>query len=88
MQHRIADDIAAALGDTLARLGTVKEDMDKQARAMLANALDRLDLVTRDEFDVQQDLLSRLTARVAVLEERLNALAAPAAVVDEDTGKG
>ena len=87
MQHRIADDIAAALGDTLARLGTVKEDVDKQARAMLANALDRLDLVTRDEFDVQQDLLSRLTARVAVLEERLNALA-PAAVVDEDTGKG
>ena len=87
MQHRIADDIAAAFGDTLARLGTVKEDMDKKARAMLSNALDRLDLVTRDEFDVQQDLLSRLAARVAVLEERLDALA-PKATVDENASKG
>ncbi|CDQ11952.1 conserved protein of unknown function [Acidithiobacillus ferrivorans] len=86
MQHRIADDIAAAIGDTIARLGTVKEDVDKQARAMLSNALDRLDLVTRDEFDVQQELLSRLAARVAVLEDRVDALT-PQATVDEDASK-
>ncbi len=86
MQHRIADDIAAAIGDTIARLGTVKEDVDKQARAMLSNTLDRLDLVTRDEFDVQQELLSRLAARVAVLEDRLDALA-PKTIVDEDASK-
>ncbi len=86
MQHRIADDIAAAIGDTIARLGTVKEDVDKQARAMLSNTLDRLDLVTRDEFDVQQELLSRLAARVAVLEDRLDALA-PKTTVDEDASK-
>lgn len=86
MQHRIADDIAAAIGDTIARLGTVKEDVDKQARAMLSNTLDRLDLVTRDEFDVQQELLSRLAARVAVLEDRVDALA-PKATVDEDASK-
>jgi BMFP domain-containing protein YqiC len=86
MQHRIADDIAAAIGDTIARLGTVKEDVDKQARAMLSNALDRLDLVTRDEFDVQQELLSRLAARVAMLEDRVDTLA-PKATVDEDASK-
>ena len=86
MQHRIADDIAAAIGDTIARLGTVKEDVDKQARAMLANTLDRLDLVTRDEFDVQRELLSRLAARVAVLEDRVDALA-PKTTVDEDASK-
>lgn len=43
MQNRIADNIAAALGDTLARLGSVKEDVDQQLRAAVANALDRLD---------------------------------------------
>ena len=86
MQHRIADDIAAAIGDTIARLGTVKEDVDKQARAMLANALDRLDLVTRDEFDVQRELLSRLASRVAALEARLDALA-PKTTLDEDASK-
>lgn len=86
MQHRITDDIAAAFGDAFARLGTVKEDVDKQARAMLSNALDRLDLVTRDEFDVQQELLSRLAARVALLETRLDALV-PKAVIDENADK-
>ena len=86
MQHRIADDIAAAIGDTIARLGTVKEDVDKQARALLANALDRLDLVTRDEFDVQRELLSRLATRVAALEDRLDAVT-PKAALDEDAGK-
>ncbi len=86
MQHRIADDIAATLGDAFARLGTVKEDVDKQVKAILSNALDRLDLVTRDEFDVQQDLVSRLAARVATLETRLDALA-PKAALDENTDK-
>lgn len=86
MQHRIADDIAAAFGDAFARLGTVKEDVDKQARAILSNALDRLDLVTRDEFDIQQELLSRLAARVAALEARLDAVA-PKAALDEHTAK-
>ncbi|MHB1658651.1 MAG: accessory factor UbiK family protein, partial [Acidithiobacillus sp.] len=58
----------------------------KQARALLANALDRLDLVTRDEFDVQRELLSRLATRVAALEDRLDALT-PKAALDEDAGK-
>ncbi len=86
MQHRIADDIAAAFGDAFARLGTVKEDVDKQARAILSNALDRLDLVTRDEFDVQQELVSRLATRIAALEARLDALA-PKVAIDENSGK-
>ncbi|WP_414039881.1 accessory factor UbiK family protein [Acidithiobacillus sp. M4-SHS-6] len=87
MQHRIADDIAAAFGDAIARLGTVKEDVDKQARAILSNTLDRLDLVTRDEFDVQQELLSRLAARIAALEARLDAMA-PKTALDENSDKG
>ncbi|OFC52804.1 hypothetical protein BAE30_11970, partial [Acidithiobacillus caldus] len=71
MQNRIADSIAAALGDTLARLGSVKEDVDQQLRAAVSNALDRLDIVTREDFDIQQDLVARLGARLAALEERV-----------------
>ncbi len=71
MQNRIADNIAAALGDTLARLGSVKEDVDQQLRAAVSNALDRLDIVTREDFDIQQDLVARLGARLAALEERV-----------------
>ncbi|MCE5360772.1 accessory factor UbiK family protein [Candidatus Igneacidithiobacillus taiwanensis] len=75
MQHRIVDDIAAAVGDALARFGSVKEDLDKQLKTVIANALDRLDLVTREEFEIQQELNTRLAARVAALEARLEELA-------------
>ncbi|WP_308388190.1 accessory factor UbiK family protein [Acidithiobacillus sp. AMEEHan] len=71
MQHRIADDIAAAIGDAVARFGSVKEDLDKQLKTIISNALDRLDLVTREEFEIQQELSTRLAARVAALEARL-----------------
>ena len=72
MQHRIADDIAAAIGDAVARFGSVKEDLDKQLKTVISNALDRLDLVTREEFEIQQELNTRLAARVAALEARLD----------------
>ena len=75
MQRRIADEIAAAIGDAVARFGSVKEDLDKQLKTVISNALDRLDLVTREEFEIQQELNTRLAARVAALEERLAKLA-------------
>ncbi|MBU2754107.1 accessory factor UbiK family protein [Acidithiobacillus sp. CV18-2] len=75
MQHRIADDIAAAIGDAVARFGSVKEDLDKQLKTIISNALDRLDLVTREEFEIQQELNTRLAARVAALEARLDKMA-------------
>ncbi|XTI73281.1 accessory factor UbiK family protein [Acidithiobacillus sp. AC3] len=77
MQHRIADDIAAAIGDAVARFGSVKEDLDKQLKTIISNALDRLDLVTREEFEIQQELNTRLAARVAALEARLDKMAGP-----------
>ena len=53
-------------------------DVEKNFRALVAAALGRLDLVTREEFDVQAKLLARardrmveLEARVAGLERRL-----------------
>ncbi len=75
MQRRIADEIAAAIGDAVARFGSVKEDLDKQLKTVISNALDRLDLVTREEFEIQQELNTRLAARVAALEEQLAKLA-------------
>ncbi|MDD3759643.1 MAG: accessory factor UbiK family protein [Acidithiobacillus sp.] len=77
MQHRIADDIAAAIGDAVARFGSVKEDLDKQLKTIISNALDRLDLVTREEFEIQQELNTRLAARVAALEARLDKIVGP-----------
>ena len=53
-------------------------DIEKNMRAMLASLFSRLDLVTREEFDVQREVLARtrqkledLEARVAELEKQL-----------------
>ncbi len=86
MQHRIADDIAAAIGEAVARLGNVKEDVDKQIRAVISNALDRLDLVTRDEFEVQQELVARLAARISTLENRMAGMETARHVTEEPAG--
>lgn len=52
-------------------------DIEKNMRAMLVGLFSRLDLVTREEFDVQQQVLARtreklsqLEAKVAELENR------------------
>lgn len=56
----------------------MRTDFERNARSMLQSTLSRMDLVTREEFDVQTDVLARtreqleaLDARVAALEERL-----------------
>lgn len=54
-------------------------DLEKNARALLAGAFSRLDLVTREEFDAQARLLARTRAQVEQLEARVAALEARAA---------
>ncbi len=48
-------------------------DIERNLKAMLAQTFQRVDLVTRDEFDTQLDRLARLQERVAMLEHRLDA---------------
>jgi len=46
-------------------------DVERIARALLGQAFQRLDLVTRDEFDAQLERVARLQQRIAQLEEAL-----------------
>jgi ubiquinone biosynthesis accessory factor UbiK len=46
-------------------------DLERNLKAMMAQSFQRLDLVTREEFDVQVELVQRLRARVEALERRL-----------------
>ncbi len=48
-------------------------DLERNLKAMMAQTFQRLELVTREEFDVQVELLTRLRARVETLEKRLAA---------------
>jgi hypothetical protein len=46
-------------------------DIEKNLRALLAGWFDRMDLVSREDFDVQKKLLERAQAKLAELEARL-----------------
>lgn len=73
------DDLARRLADSIPdNLRGLGEDLQRNLKSTLRSGLERMDLVTREEFDIQQHLLARtrekleaLEARVAELEARL-----------------
>ena len=52
-------------------LAQAREDMHANFKDILAQGLRRLDLVTREEFDVQSQVLARTRERLELLEKRL-----------------
>ncbi len=50
------------------------KDVEKNLKAMLASAVSRLDLVTREEFEVQTQVLLRTREKLTDLEARLAAM--------------
>ncbi len=61
--------------DSVARLlPRTPADLERNVRAALAAAFDRLDVVTREELEVQEAVLQRTRARLKDLEERIAAL--------------
>ncbi len=52
------------------------KDLEKNMRAMLNQGFAKLDLLTREEFDVQVDVLARTRARLEALEVRVAELEA------------
>ena len=53
-------------------------DIERNLKALLGQTFERLELVTRDEFDAYVELLGTLRARVAKLEQAVQALERPA----------
>lgn len=49
----------------------LKGEVDKSMRALLQSAIERLDMVSREEFDAQADILKRTRAKVVALEAEL-----------------
>jgi len=47
------------------------EDMERNFKSLLQSALARMDLVTREEFDVQMAVLARTREKLEALEARL-----------------
>lgn len=52
------------------------DDVEKKIRMVLQSQLTRLDLVNREEFDVQTQVLLRTREKLALLEQRMGELEA------------
>ncbi|MGH8583199.1 MAG: accessory factor UbiK family protein [Gammaproteobacteria bacterium] len=69
------EEIVQRLGKLLPDGSAVlKEDVKKNIKAVVSSALARMDLVTREEFDVQAAVLARSRARLEALERQVQAL--------------
>ena len=55
-------------------LNVLKDDIEKNLRATLNATFSKMDLVTREEFDIQASLLSRTREKLEGLQEKLSAL--------------
>ena len=72
MNQKLLDDINAKLKAVMAQ--SPAADLERNLRAMLGAAFTRLDLVSREEFDIQREVLARTRARLAELEKQVAAL--------------
>ena len=71
------DDLAKRLTEGLPPgLQTLKADLESNFRSVLQSGLARMDLVTRQDFDVQAGVLARTRAKLEALESRVAALEA------------
>lgn len=77
MNAKLIEELARKLAGSLPPgMRAVREDIEQNFRAVLQAGLTRMDLVTREEFEVQQRVLERSREKLAALESRIAALEA------------
>jgi hypothetical protein len=75
LDPKLIDDLSRRVADNLPRgLQTLQDDLQRNLRAGLEAALGRLNLVTREEFEIQQAVLQRTREKLKALEARVAAL--------------
>ena len=71
------DEMAKRLADVIPPgVRALQQDVEKNFRAVLQSVFTKLDLVTREEFDVQCELLARTRQKLDELEARVAAFEA------------
>lgn len=75
MEKNIINELAGKLADAVpGDLNELRNDIESNFRTLLQNGLDKLDLVTREEFDVQRKVLERTREKLDRLETELDEL--------------
>lgn len=69
VNRQVFEEFTARMNEMLAQ--SPAKDVEKNLRALMTTFFARLDLVTREEFDIQQAVLERTREKLALLERRL-----------------
>jgi hypothetical protein len=77
LDPKLFDDLSKRLADGMPKgFQTLQDDMQRNLRAGLESAFGKLNLVTREEFEIQQAVLARTREKLKALEARVEALEA------------
>jgi len=72
MQERLIDELTRLLSREMPDFGgALQEDIDQHLRAAVSAALNRIDVVTREEFDVQRAVLEITREKLEQLEQQV-----------------
>ena len=74
LNAKFFDDLSAKLSEVM-KSGPA-QDIEKNVRALLMQGFAKLDLITREEFDIQAQVLARTREHLTALEARVAALEA------------
>lgn len=75
LDPKLFDDLSRRMADNLPRgFQTLQDDLQRNLRAALEATLAKMNLVTREEFEIQQAVLLRTREKLKALEARVNAL--------------
>jgi BMFP domain-containing protein YqiC len=80
------DDLAGVAGGALSALAGLREEVAAMVRARVDEAVRRLDLIKREEFEAMVELATRAAARSEALELRVSSLEAAAIAAETPPG--
>ncbi|HRQ04929.1 MAG TPA: accessory factor UbiK family protein [Nitrosomonas halophila] len=72
LNKNVLDEIGGKVNEILAH--SPAKDIEKNMRTMLSGVFSRLDLVTREEFEVQQEVIKRTRIKLTELEAKVQML--------------
>jgi BMFP domain-containing protein YqiC len=68
----VAEDVQNKIGDAIRQ--SPAKDLEKNIRGLVSQGFQKMDLVTRQEFDVQAQVLAKTRAKVEELENKIAAI--------------
>lgn len=83
MKKTLLDNLQATLGPLIEN--SPLKDMEQNVRALLTQAVAKLDVVTTEDFEVQKLAVSQMRTAIAALEKRVAELEAKTSRLQQDS---